>query len=408
MIAYSVTEITRYIKALIDGDEALCDLAVEGEISNVRRAASGHCYFTLRDAGAELRCVMWRSVADGVTLPEQGERIRAQGYISVYERGGSYQLYVDRLITLGDGYLWQEFLELRDRLEREGLFDEERKQPLPSWPHRVGVVTSPTGAALQDVCNVLSARYPLVEVVVSPSLVQGRSAPETIVRALRALERAGHVDVILVVRGGGSIEDLWAFNDEGVARAVAACSLPVVSGVGHETDFTIIDFVADYRAPTPSAAAAAVVPDAAELAAQVEGMAERAHDAMRGRLGDLRERLAREEHLLAQCSPLRRIAEWSQRVDDAVRRMGVALQHRHGVAKLRAEASVARLIALNPTLVLGRGYAIVRDEVTDRVLRRAGETEVGRDVAVTLSSGELGARVTRVLERGAESDGGQV
>jgi len=400
MIVYTVTEITRYIKALLDSDDVLCGLCVEGEISNVRRATSGHCYFTLRDSESEIKCVMWRNVAARVALPDQGERVRAEGYVSVYERGGVYQLYVERLVVVGDGLLWQEFVRLRDALEREGLFDPSRKVGLPPWPRRIGVVTSPTGAAFQDVLNVLSARYPLVEVVLSPSLVQGRSAPESIVRALRALEELADIDVVLVVRGGGSIEDLWAFNDERVARAVAACNIPVVSGVGHETDFTIIDFVADYRAPTPSAAAAAVVPDAAELLAQIEAMLRRLNEAMRALLGYAADRLERERRLLAQRSPLRRIAEQAQRVDDLVRRMGAAVEQRQRIARLQLQGAQARLQALNPTLVLHRGYAIVTDQETGTVLRSATETEVGRDLAIYLSAGELGARVTEVLERG--------
>ena len=274
----SVTDVTLRIKALIEEDPQLADLWLEGEVSNFRQASSGHCYFTLKDSDGEIRCVMWRGVAARQPwLPDQGDWVEAHGYVSVYERGGAYQFYADILQQSGVGQRWQQFLELKARLEAEGLFDEERKRPLPEWPKRIGVVTSATGAAFRDICNVLGERYPLVEVVLAPSLVQGASAPAAIVSALGALDEQPGIDVIIVARGGGSMEDLWAFNDEGVARAIAACRVPVVTGVGHETDFTIVDFVSDYRAPTPSAAAAAVVPDRYELHAQAPRL-NRGHD----------------------------------------------------------------------------------------------------------------------------------
>ncbi len=300
MIVYSVIELTRHIKALLDADDALADCAVEGEVSGSKLASSGHFYFTLKDSEAELKCVMWRSQASRTTLPQQGERIRATGYVSVYERGGAYQFYASTLQAVGDGDLWRQFLELRDRLRAEGLFDEALKRPLPAWVRRIGVVTSETGAAFQDILNVLAARWPLAEVVLSPSLVQGSAAPAALVRALRNVERYGNVDVIIVARGGGSIEDLWAFNDESLARAVAACEIPVVTGVGHETDFTIVDFVADYRAPTPSAAAAAVVLEIGEVAGRVATMAERLCSLAEEGLYRRRERLAGLQRLLEQ------------------------------------------------------------------------------------------------------------
>ena len=249
---WSVVDLTRYVRQTLETDYRLQDLWVKGEAFNVSRPSSGHLYFTLKDSEASLRCVMWRSeVADLTALPRDGEAIEVHGRISVYEAGGQYQLYADDIRPAGIGALFEEFIRLRDRLEKEGLFDPERKRPLPEWPKRIGVVTSPTGAALRDVLNVLRRRYPLLEVILAPTAVQGDEAPGGIVSALAALNTYSDPDVILLVRGGGSIEDLWAFNDEGVARAIAASEAPVVSGVGHETDVIIADYVADVRAPTP-------------------------------------------------------------------------------------------------------------------------------------------------------------
>ncbi len=419
MTVYSVIQLTRRIKALLDEDSELCDCLVEGEVSNSTLARSGHLYFTLKDAQAELRCVMWRAQASRIRAPEQGEWVRARGYVSVYERGGAYQFYASELVTDGSGDLWRAFLALRERLRDEGLFDEAHKRPLPEWPRRLGVVTSPTGAALQDILRVLSGRFPLVEVAVAPALVQGSAAPAAICRALAACAAEDDLDLVIVARGGGSIEDLWAFNDEAVARAIYACPVPVVTGVGHETDFTIADFVADLRAPTPSAAAAAAVPDIAEVATGLEALAERLATLCEDRVGALRERLWGVERLLEQRSPVRRIHELAQRIDVLTHRAGVAEGHRRRILRLGVEAAVSRLQALDPRLVLGRGYAIVRDATSGQVLRRAAETAAGRDVAIRLYEGGLAARVLEVapvgganspdhcIERDRDNDGGQ-
>ena len=392
----SVTEVTEYIKALIDTDEELADLWVEGEVSNFSRASSGHCYFTLKDISCEIKCVMWRNQAQWLlALPEQGDRVTAHGYVSVYERGGVYQFYVDALERRGVGALWQAFQELKDRLEAEGLFDETRKRPLPKWPRRIGVVTSPTGAAFRDILNVLRARYPLVQVVLSPSPVQGASAPSCLIQAIQRLDDLGDIDAVIVARGGGSLEDLAAFNDERVARAIVGCRSPVVSGVGHETDFTIADFVADLRAPTPSAAAAAVVPNARQLLAQTRQMAQRLKLLMTERLAGCRELLVREERLLRLHDPRRMLAEQRQRLDDLVRRAGSALQRRLSVARMRLAGFQARLEALSPRLVLARGYAIVQDSLSGTTIKSAGQAWPGQDLRIDLHDGRLGARVTQ-------------
>ena len=260
--AWAVSDLTRYLRELLESDERLQDIWVTGEVSNFSRPASGHVYFTIKDSSASLRCVMWRNaVLRQSFIPRDGEAIDVHGSISIYEAGGQYQLYADLFRQAGEGALYAEFLRRKALLEAEGLFAPERKRPIPARPKRIGIVTSPTGAALQDMLNTLRRRYPLVEVVLAPTPVQGDEAPLSIIKALQDVVRLADPDVIILARGGGSIEDLWAFNDEKLARAIAASPAPVITGVGHETDFTIADFVADLRAPTPTAAA--------ELLAQV-------------------------------------------------------------------------------------------------------------------------------------------
>ena len=393
----SVTEVTRHIKRLIDGEQELADLWIRGEVSNLRRVSSGHCYFTLKDAESEIRCVMWRNQVSQLRwLPEQGDQVDAHGYVSVYERGGAYQFYVDALERGGVGDRWREFLELKSRLQAEGLFEEARKRALPKWPRRIGVVTSPTGAAFRDILNVLRARYPLVEVVLSPSPVQGPAAPPLLVAALERLDRLGDVDVVIIARGGGSMEDLWAFNDERVARAVAASRAPVVSGVGHETDFTITDFVADLRAPTPSAAAAAVVPDVAELRSQIEGLVQGLVGLTTARMLHWRELAQGQSHLLRVHDPRRGLAEQRQRIDDLVRRASAGLGNHITLKCTRLTGSEAKLQALNPSLVLERGYAIVQDRESGARIRSVQQVMLGNQLMILVHDGSLGARVTEV------------
>ncbi len=395
----SVTQVTRYIKALLDGDEELADLWVEGEISNFSRASSGHCYFTLKDGESEIRCVMWRGQAGRLFWqPAQGDWVEAHGYVSVYERGGAYQFYADVIERGGVGARWREFEELKNRLQAEGLFDEARKRSLPKWPHRIGVVTSPTGAALQDILNVLAARYPLVEVVLSPSLVQGVQAPASLVQALGRLNAIEDIDVILIARGGGSLEDLWAFNDERVARAIAACRVPVVSGVGHEIDFTIADFVADVRAPTPSAAAAAVVPDRQELAAQVNELKNRLEALVKHYLEERCESLDTRMRWLQLHDPRRMVAEQCQRVDDLMHRLRAAAEQQVSLRRTRLAAAQATLQAMNPDAVLSRGYAMIQDALSGRIVPSIGQAHKGQDIIIRLQDGNLEAEVTQVAE----------
>ena len=259
---FSVSEVNAYLRELMESDEVLQDLWVQGEVSNLSRPKSGHLYFTIKDANASLRCVMWRNQVTRLTyVPQDGDAVEAHGGISVYEAGGQYQLYADQIRPAGEGLLYQEFNRLKEKLEAEGLFDIERKRPIPFLPKIIGIVTSPTGAAVKDMLDTIRRRYPRVAVVISPTAVQGDSAPAEILTALERLNQHTQPDVIRVGRGGGSIEDLWTFNEESVARAVFDSNVPVVNAVGHEVDYTICDFVADLRAPTPSAAAEMIFPD---------------------------------------------------------------------------------------------------------------------------------------------------
>ena len=302
-----VSELSRYLRKLLEGDAALQDLWVRGEISNLSRPTSGHIYFTLKDEQAALRCVIWRAQAARLRGSLQnGLRVEAHGAISLYERDGTYQFYVNSVRLSGEGLLYQEFMLLKARLEAEGLFDAERKRPVPPAPRSIGIVTSPTGAALQDMLNTLRQRNPLLHVLIAPCAVQGSEAPPQIVAALRRLNRLSPpVDVIVVARGGGSLEDLWAFNDERVVRAIAESRVPVISGVGHETDFTLSDFAADLRAPTPTGAAVLAAPDVGELLDLLRRLDARLREAVGYALEQRQRHLERLTLRLERLSPRR-------------------------------------------------------------------------------------------------------
>src|SRR6266700_1812559 len=320
---FSVTQVSRYLKELLASDDILQDVQVKGEVSGCRTYSSGHCYFTLKDAEAQLPCVFFKNArlrSDAPALRD-GMAIAASGRISFYERDGKLQLYVESVETIGDGALFLRFEQLKARLAAEGLFDEERKRPLPSQPAVIGIVTSSQAAALRDMLRVLRTRYPLAEVILSPTLVQGTEAPANITAALDLLNEHGEADVIIVGRGGGSIEELWAFNEEVVARAIARSRIPVISGVGHETDFTIADFVADYRASTPTAAATAAVPDIADWRIEAQERAQELTFLMKERLEDLRAELERTQRDLQRVSPLNLVDRRRQQIDDVTERL---------------------------------------------------------------------------------------
>jgi exodeoxyribonuclease VII large subunit len=393
----TVSEITARVKELLEGDPALAQARVTGEVSNVARPASGHLYFTLKDAGAQLKCVMWRSAAARLRQPlRNGDAVTVRGRIGVYERDGAYQMYVDALTASGLGGLHLEFERLKQQLEAEGLFDPARKRPLPLFPRALGVVTSPTAAAFQDILNVLRRRYPLVEVVLAPTLVQGDEAPPQIARAIAALNdpAVAQVDVILVARGGGSLEELWAYNDERVARAIAASRIPVVTGVGHEIDFTLADFAADVRAPTPSAAAELITPDAAELRQAVDGWSAQLDQAVLDRLGAARAQVEALRRALRALSPLSQLARARQRLEDARARLGRAMTARLALRREQARGLAARLEAVGPQATLARGYAIVRRAPGGALVRSPRDVASGDALAIRVADGEFGATVS--------------
>lgn len=393
MIIYNVIEVTRRLKDLLESDQTLQDLWVAGEISNFKPAPSGHLYFTVKDAESQLSCVMWRSQAMRLpALPRDGQRVIVHGHITIYEARGAYQLYADLVQAEGIGVLAARFEELKARLTAEGLFDPAHKRPLPPLPRRIGLVTSPTGAVLHDILHVLRRRYPLAEVIIAPSAVQGVEAPPQIVAALIALQAVGDVDVIIVARGGGSLEDLWAFNEEVVARAIYACTVPVISAVGHEVDFTISDFVADVRAPTPSAAAELVAPALATLATQIAAYQRQMLDALQEQLQGARASLGSEQRALQRVSPHLLLDQQRQRIDDFWQRGRAIVGHRFALKRERVRGLASHMRALSPESVLGRGFAIVW--LNDgNVITSVRQAQAGERLRVQVRDGRFGVVV---------------
>jgi len=390
---FTVSQLTAHIRRLISGDPMLGDLWLEGEVSNFRPSSSGHCYFTLKDAESRIQCVMWRSDARRQSyLPADGDQVLSHGRIGVYEVRGIYQLYVDEIRPSGIGDLYQQFERLKARLEAEGLFSPERKRPLPHFPSCIGVVTSPTAAALRDIIHVLSRRFPIARVLLSPTLVQGETAPPQIVEAIRVLNDRDDVDLIIVSRGGGSLEELWAFNDERVARAIAESRVPVICGVGHETDFSLADFAADVRAPTPSAAAELAVPDQAELRMRIADWAaaltSALHDKVEERRWQLNDRVRALEHL----SPSNQVMQARQRIDELMGRAERAIGHAVALRRERLEGLMGRLTGLSPEGTLKRGYAIVMHRETRTLVRSAAQVASGDSLDVRVADGEFAAR----------------
>jgi exodeoxyribonuclease VII large subunit len=437
--AWSVAELTDRIQGLLETE--FVDVWVEGEISNLKfMPSSGHYYFSLKDDRAQIRAVVWRTDARLLKFkPQDGMKVLARGQVRVYAPRGDYQLSVQVLEPLGKGSLQQAFEELKERLGKEGLFAPERKRPLPTLPRRIGVVTSPTGAVIRDILRVLRVRYANLEVVIYPALVQGPEAAGQVAAGIRALNKLGSLDVLIVARGGGSLEDLWPFNDEQVARALAGSRIPTISAVGHETDYTIADFVADLRAPTPSAAAERVVQAKQDLALQVASLEKHLHAAVRLRVTRVRARVEAVTSHRVFTAERGRVRTYAQRVDDLARRLETAATHRlartrDGLSRLRDRLDAFRferqlqarrerlrtseerlrsafarglegrrgrlarlsgkLDSLSPVSVLARGYSLVWDASLQRLIRRAGDVAVGEAINVRLHEGGLRATVT--------------
>jgi len=392
--SFSVAEVTAYIRELLALDDQLQDLWITGEISNLTRAASGHWYFTIKDGSAQLKCVMWRSMAERQTItPRNGDAVLVHGAIGVYEAQGAYQLYADLIRPMGIGDLYAQFERLKAKLEAEGLFAVERKRPIPQFPRTIGIVTSADAAAFQDVQNVLRRRYPIANVILSACLVQGDNAPADICRALERMATHAEVDVILLVRGGGSIEDLWAFNNEQVARMIVESRVPVISGVGHETDFTIADFAADLRAPTPSAAAELATPNIDDLRYAVRTLDEHLQRNLNNALQTLRDDLSIAQRSLRHVSPITQLRSYRQRVDDWHARLLKAERGRLALWRERLGARTAALHSANPAAILARGYAIVYRSDDGRQVASAGQAKPGTGLTIQLHDGELKARV---------------
>jgi exodeoxyribonuclease VII large subunit len=395
MNVLAVNELTGYLAELFDSDPVLGDLWLRGEVSNFTRSSAGHCYFTLKDSDSQVRAVLFKQDARWLdTLPANGDAILAHGRVCLYAPRGEYQLKVDLVQPDGVGTLQLAFEELRARLEREGLFEPGRKRPLPALPRVIGVVTSPTGAVWHDIQNVVARRFPLAELVLAPALVQGADAPASIVAGIAALCADERVEVLIVGRGGGSAEDLWAFNDEQVARAIFAARVPVISGVGHEVDVTIADFVADLRASTPSAAAELCVPDRRELAGEVADLRDRLRELMAGQLTAGQERLASVRRAIARSSPQHRVDTGRRDVSRLLHTAQSALRHERELHRTHIQALERHLAALDPRGVLARGYAVVEDAGTNALLASAAAATPGQALRITVTDGAFGAQVT--------------
>lgn len=400
----TVSDLNNFIKNMFDSNRLLSSIHVKGEISNFTNHRSGHLYFSLKDDGAQIKAVMFRSSAARLKfMPENGMKVTVFGSISVFPRDGVYQMYVTSMQPDGIGALYLAYEQLKAKLESEGLFSEDNKKPIPQFPERIGVITSPTGAAVRDVINVIGRRYPLATIYLYPALVQGEGAARTLIDGIDYFDKSRLVDTVIIGRGGGSIEDLWEFNNEMLARRIYECSVPVISAVGHETDFTICDFVADMRAPTPSAAAELAVPDIRELFVAVDNMLDRSDRALNRALERARERLLRisESRALGDFSSL--ISAISEKVNILEKNASSAYSAILGDKKLSFISDVAKLEALNPLSVMSRGYSIV--EKNGKSFSTVGSVETGDVITVRLRDGSVDATVkSKTFSKGNENE----
>jgi exodeoxyribonuclease VII large subunit len=387
---FTITEITRQIKLSLEA--GFSHVTVMGEISNLNRHSSGHMYFTLKDEGAALSAVLWRSRVGSLGFsPEDGVKVVVRGDITVYPPRGNYQIDVQAMQPLGIGELQLEFERLKKQLLAEGLFDEERKKPIPQYPSRIGIITSPTGAALQDIITIISRRFPAVELLIAPVRVQGTGAAKEIAEAIAMMNESRGADVLIVGRGGGSLEDLWPFNEEIVARAIDASQIPIISAVGHEVDFSISDFVADLRAPTPSAAAELVVPDRRTILETLRNYRYTINDTMGSIIDRLRERVAQIVGSYAFNRPVDVLRQYSQHHDELEHRLHSSFLHGYRLTQHRAQALRQRVEALNPDLVLKRGYALVRKE--DMIVKSRSELRHDDMLTIQFHDGKIRTRV---------------
>jgi exodeoxyribonuclease VII large subunit len=389
---YSVSKLNREVRMLLES--GVGQIWVQGEVSNLARPSSGHWYFSLKDRDAQLRCAMFRARNSLARFaPREGQAVIAYGRVSLYEPRGDYQLLIEHLEDAGLGALQRAFEELKARLAAEGLFATQRKRPLPLVPRRIGVITSPTGAAIRDILHILARRFPAAAVLIYPVPVQGAAAAPAISAALDLASARAECDVLILSRGGGSLEDLWAFNDERVARAIHRCALPVVTGIGHEIDFTIADFVADVRAPTPSGAAELVVPDGGSWLQRLSQLGARFAAGMRRQLLHENTRFAAIMRRLQQAHPGARLAHYSQRLDELEGRLQFALQAGLAAYSARLEGAARALQGVSPLATLGRGFAVITRASDGALVTAAAQLSVGETFDATLAQGSLRAVV---------------
>lgn len=395
--AVTVTQLNEFVKGLIDKSPQLSDVYVKGEISNFKNHyGTGHFYFTLKDDGGLIRSVMFRSSAGKLKfMPEDGMKVVAHGRVSAFVRDGQYQLYVDSLEPDGIGALYIAYEQLKRRLEAEGLFDPARKKPLPKIPTRVGIITSATGAAVRDMINVAGRRFPYAKLILYPSLVQGPDAPPQLIAGVQYFNETNSADVIILGRGGGSLEDLWAFNDENLARTVAASRIPVISAVGHETDFTICDFAADRRAPTPSAAAELALPETSELQRKINNIISRESAVLTQIIARRREHLSRLSASRALTSPMNFIDDKRMTVASFMERLSLSESNALSLQAARLGAAVGKLEALNPLSVLSRGFSAVYG-VDGTIVKSTAQMQVGGEITFRVADGEADAEIRAV------------
>lgn len=393
--AVSVSELNTFIKMLLESAPTLNDVYVKGEISNFKNhISSGHFYFSLKDKDSQIKAVMFRSSASKMKfIPENGMMVVAHGRVASYVRDGQYQLYADSMEPDGVGALYVAFEQLKQRLAAQGVFAPEKKKPLPKIPKTIGVITSPTGAAVRDIINISTRRFPFAKIVVYPALVQGENAASSLISGIRYFNDTGSADVIIIGRGGGSIEDLWAFNDENLAKTVCASEIPVISAVGHETDFTICDFAADLRAPTPSAAAELAVPDTAELKHKINNIISRESAVLLQMLSAKRETLARYEKSRYLSSPGHMIDDRRMALVLSSERLMTSAAHVNEIKKHALSALSGKLEALSPLAVLSRGYGVVSSE-EGKVIKEIADVSVGDKITVKVRDGEIYAGVS--------------
>ncbi len=395
--AVTVTQLNEFVKQLIDGSAQLADVYVKGEISNFKNHyGTGHFYFTLKDDGGLIRAVMFRSSAAKLKfMPENGMRVVVHGRVSAFVRDGQYQLYADSLEPDGVGALYIAYEQLKKRLESEGLFDPSRKKPLPKIPTRVGIITSATGAAVRDMIHVAGRRFPFAKLILYPSLVQGPGAAAQLIEGVQYFNRTASADVIIIGRGGGSIEDLWAFNDEQLARTVAASRIPIISAVGHETDFTICDFVADRRAPTPSAAAEIALPETAELKRKINNIISRENAVLTQVIARRREYLKRLSDSRALRNPMNFIDDKRMHLSTLTERLALSQTNSLSIKQAQLKAIAGKMEALNPLSVLSRGYSAVYGE-NGEIIKHTDQLAPGASITFRLADGEADAQIREV------------